>query len=180
MPGPYDDIAISGFSSVVGATFNRPADTAAYVSGDVIGDNTVAATMNANVTPGSAGLMVLPLARSAGKTGMIRRVRVKTNDTAFAAKNVRVHFFKDRPTLTNGDNGAFLTTESNYLGYCDVLLDRHFSDQEKGIGVPSTGSEINFDAAAGSVNIYALIECRDAVTPGSAKTWAVAVETLRD
>jgi hypothetical protein len=133
--------------AVATARFSRPADTLAYAS-----------AMRSSTAPrpppsmptrpvGTAGIMRLHVARATDKTGMIRRLRLKTNDTAFAGATVRVHLYRDRPTVTNGDNGAFLTTESNYIGYSDVVLDRHFSDAEKGIGVPAIGSEWNFEPA---------------------------------
>jgi hypothetical protein len=168
---------VGGAIAVATASFQRPADTLAYAVGDAILDSTTAATVNANTAAGSAGIMRLHVARATDKTGMIRRLRLKTNDTAFAAATVRVHLFRDRPTVTNGDNGAFLPTESNYIGYADVVLDRHFSDAEKGLGVPAIGSEWNFDPAPGTDYIHAILETRTAITtPGSAKTWTLAAE----
>jgi hypothetical protein len=168
---------VGGAIAVATASFQRPADTLAYAVGDAILDSTTAATVNANTAAGSAGIMRLHVARATDKTGMIRRLRLKTNDTAFAAATVRVHLFRDRPTVTNGDNGPFLTSESNYIGYADVVLDRHFSDAEKGLGVPAIGSEWNFDPAPGTDYIHATLETRTAITtPGSAKTWTLAAE----
>jgi hypothetical protein len=172
--------AVSGYTAIVGASFSRPADTAAYAIGDALLDSTVAATVNANVTAGTAGIMQLHVARSTDKTGMVRRLRLKTNDAAFAGATIRVHLYKDRPTVTNGDNGAFLTTESNYLGYADIVLDRHFSDAEKGFGTPAIGNEWNFDPSSGTDYIYAILETRTAVTPGSAKVWTLVAEVLQN
>jgi len=168
---------VGGRIVVAVASFARPADNAAYAVGDVLLDSTTAATANANTTAGTAGIMRLHVGRSADKTGMVRRLRLKTNDTAFAGATIRVHLFKDRPTVSNGDNGAFLTTESNYIGYGDVLLDRHFADAEKGMGTPAIGSEWNFEPASGTDYIHAILETRTAIaTPGSAKTWTLAAE----
>jgi hypothetical protein len=158
-------------SGVATATFTRPADTNIYAIGDLIANS---------VTAGSVTPMTLAVSRANDTTGMLRKVRVKTNDTAWASKNVRVHFYKNSPTVTNGDNGAWLSTESEYLGYSDILLDRHFSDFEKGFGVASVGSEFIFAPSSGTQNIFALLEARDAVTPGSGKTWTVTVEVIKD
>lgn len=179
-PNGTDDPLPTAGSAVATALFVGPSGAKSYVSGDLIADSTNAATVNANVTPGSAGIMVLAVARAADKTGLIRRARLKTTDTAFAGKNVRVHFYKDRPTVSNGDDAAYLTTESNHIGYVDINLDRHFTDYEKGIGVPAVGGEIVFEPSLGTVNIYAVLECRGTVTGTASKSWVLAVEVLRD
>jgi hypothetical protein len=118
---------------------------------------------------------------------MMRSLRLKVNDTAWKGATVRVHLFRDSPTVTVGDNGALNTsetyafTESNYMGYCDIALPQQTSDgYVKGFGVRSIGGEWNFDAAAGSQNIYVLLEARTGVTPGSAKTFALVAETLQN
>lgn len=174
--------SVTGFTAIVGASFSRPADTSAYAIGDIIGDSTVAATMNANVTAASAGIMRVHVARATDKTGMVRRLRLKTTDAAFLNMVVRVHLFRDRPTLLVGDNGAFAAnaSESNYLGYGDITLAMQFSDYVKGITGPADGSEWNFDPFSGTDYIHALLECRSVVTPGSAKTWSLVAEVLQN
>jgi hypothetical protein len=167
---------IGGAIIIAGASFSRPANTTAYPVGALILDATSAATVNAN-TASTAGIMRLHVGRAVDKTGMVRRLRLKTNDAAFANATVRVHLYKDRPTVSNGDGAAWLTTESNYLGYSDITLDRHFTDAEKGIGIPAWGSEWNFDPSSGTDYIHALLETRTAIaSPGSAKTWTLAAE----
>jgi hypothetical protein len=161
---------VGGKTIITGASFTRPADTNAYAVGDLIANST---------TAGSVSPMALAVGRIAQGTGMIRRARLKVSDTTWANATVRAHFYKNSPTVANGDNGAWSSSESEYLGCCDMVLDKSFSDPfVKGIGVPSAGSEINFDCAAGSQEMYALLEARTAVTPGSAKTFSLTVEAL--
>jgi hypothetical protein len=161
---------VGGHIAVASANFTRPADTNAYAVGDLIANST---------TAGSVVPLSLAVSRASDKTGMVRRLRLKTNDTAWANATVRVHLFKNTPTLSVGDNAVFSggTTESEYLGYADITLDRHFSDAEKGTGIPATGSEWNFEPSAGTQTIFALLEARSAITPGSAKVWTLAAET---
>ena len=154
------------------ANFTRPSDTTAYAIGDLVANSTTAGS----VTP-----MTLAVSRVNDASVMIRRVRLKTNDTAITSGTViRVHLFKDSPTVTNGDNGAFLSTESNYLGSLDVPLDRTFSDALKGLGAANTGSEINCMPSTGTQNIFALLEARSAFTPASGKVWTLTVETIQN
>jgi hypothetical protein len=171
-------IIAAGLFAAVGGTVTRPADTAAYAVGDLIANNTVAAS----VVP-----IALPAAREADRTGMVRALRLKVNDTAWKAGVVRVHLFRDSPTVAVGDNGVlnasetYAFTESNYMGYCDITLSQQTSDgYVKGFGVRSVGAEWNFDPAPGTVNIFALLEARTAVTPGSAKIFSLVAEVLRN
>lgn len=171
-------IAAGGVSLNASGSVQRPADTTAYAVGDLIANNTVAGS----VTP-----IALPVARIVGGTGMVRSLRLKVNDSAWKAATIRVHLFRDSPTVAVGDNGAlnvsetYAFTESNYMGYVDVAMPQQTSDgYVKGFGVRSIGGEWNFDAAPASQNIYALLEARTAVTPGSAKTFSLVAETLQN
>jgi hypothetical protein len=160
---------MSGQSSVFGASFNRPADTNAYAIGDLIANS---------VTAGS----VLPMSivtRSAG--GILNRVRLKVNDTAWKGGTIRVHLFNSQPTVAVGDNGALNTgetyafTESNHLGYVDVTLAEQTSD---GFAKGFASWQVIFDVSG--FGIYALLESRSAPTPGSAKTFTLALEIAGD
>lgn len=163
--------AVGGYTVVVGGSFTRPADTTIYASGDLVANST---------TAGSVAPITVAAARVNGGTGMIRRVRLTTSSTSLTNASFRIHFYKSSPTFTNGDNGAWLTTESTYLGACDITLDKTFSDAAKGIGSPNIGSEINFDTVGGSVNLYAVVEARAAYTPTSAEVFTLAVEILQN
>lgn len=162
--------AVGGNSVVVGGSFSRPADTTAYAVGDLIANSTTAGS----VTP-----IASAAARVNAGTGVIRRIRVSTTQTALAGTEiVRVHLFKTSPTVTNGDNGAFAANgiTSLALGYTDVVLNHVYNDGSKGF----SSADIVFDAAGGSQNIYALLETRTAFTPSSAATYALALEVLQD
>lgn len=167
---------VGGNSAVVVASFNRPADTTAYASGDLVANNTVAAS----VVP-----MALAASRVANKTGVIRRGRLTKSGVATANAIFRVHLFKSEPTVTGGDNAALVSNGAlNYIGSMDFDMTgasaRAFSDGVKCISVPNVGSEIVFDPKAGTQNIYALIEARAAYVPVSAETFTLALEVFRD
>jgi hypothetical protein len=78
--------------------------------------------------------------------------------------------------VTNGDNGAWLSTMSGYLGSFDVTVDRAFSNGASGVGAPSFGSEVSFT----SQTVYALIEARGAYAPGNAETITLTAEVLQN
>ena len=161
---------VAGKIAVAQATLTRPANTTAYTANTIVANN---------ATAGSVVPITLAVARSNDKTVMIRRLRLKVNDTAWLNAVVRVHLYKDSPTFAVGDGGNWIsgTTESTYIGYADIVLDRQFSDPfVKGFGVPAVGSEWNVEPSAGTQNIFAVLETRSAVTPGSAKTFTLAAE----
>jgi hypothetical protein len=118
-PGTTDHVTGSSFFAPVSANFTRPANTTDYASGQLIANS---------VTAGSVNPLALAVARANDKTGMIRRLRLKVNDAAWLNATIRVHLYRDSPTCANGDGRAWSTTESNYIGYSDIVLDRQFSD----------------------------------------------------
>jgi hypothetical protein len=166
---------VAGLTKIAGASLTRPANTTAYALGDLIANS---------ATAGSVTPLAIAAARENDATGMLRKVRLSTDNVAWANNTVRVHLFKNSPTSTVGDNGVFAAAingvASIHLGYFDVIFDQVFSDGVKGEGVPNTGGEINFDPAAGTQNIYALIEVRGAYTPTSGQAFALAVEVLQN
>ena len=164
--------AVGNHIGIAAVSFTRPANTTAYAVGALIANSTAA---------GSVAPMVLSAARDWDFTGMIRRARLKVNDTAWANATVRVHCYRTAPTVANGDGGAWSSSESEYLGALDVTLDKQFTDPVvKGFGVPNTGSEINFAPQSNTTSIYCLLEARTAVTPAASSSWTLTLEVLQN
>ena len=164
-------LTVSGTTVLPTAAFSRPADTTAYASGDLVANSTTAGS----VTP-----LTVTVARIAAGSGMIRRVRVRKTGTGVTNASFRVHFYRTSPTVTNGDNGVFLSNQSaNYMAACDVSSMIAFSDGAAGNGSPNIGSEINFKLPSGT-DIFALIEARGAYTPVSGETFTLEVEVLQN
>lgn len=162
---------VGGRTVVATATFARPADTTPYAAADLVANS---------ATAGSVIPMSFTVARIAAGSGMIRRARLKTSSTNITNASFRVHLYGTSPTVTNGDNGAWVSNQvATYLGSIDVVIDKAFSDGASGNGSPLVGSELNFALASGSV-IYGLIEARGAYTPTSAGTFTVELEVLQN
>lgn len=155
---------------ITSANFTRPSDTTAYASGDLVANSTTAGS----VTP-----MTLSAGRGPNSQGMIRRVRLKKSSVTTTNASFRIHFYQTSPTVTNGDNGAWLSTEGSYLGSCDVTIDKAFSNAAAGTGVPGSGSEISFTTFTDTPHIFALIEARGAYTPASAEVFTLTIEVLQ-
>lgn len=162
----------AGITTKPGASFIRPADTTAYVAGDLVANSTVAGA----VLP----LVFENVAREAGLGGMIRRCRIRKTGTATVGATFRVHLYCSAPTPAAGDNGAWLTNKAaDYVGALDVTVDKVFSDGAAGNGVPAIGSEIVFKAVGGA-SLYGLVECRGPYAPANGETFTVELEVLQD
>lgn len=160
---------IGGRIIIPTATFTRPSNTTAYVSGQLIANS---------VTAGSVTPMSITAARANDKSGLIRKASVRVNNIIWLNATVRVHLFSALPTVTNGDGGTFLPSEASWIGSIDVSLTNQFSNPAvKGNGSPNVGGEINFVPAAGTQLLYALLEARSAVTPGSGDVFVVGLES---
>lgn len=154
--------------AVVSATFTRPADTTAYASADVVANSTTAGS----VTP-----LTFVVGNPTNAGGKIRRVRLSKSSTTTTNASFRLHLYSASPTLTNGDNGALSTNKAaNYLGALDITVGTAFSDGAQGIGVPNTGSEINF---GGHATVYGILEARAAYGPASAEVFVADLEVER-
>ena len=164
---------VGGPVTLVTATFTRPADTTAYASGDLIANSTTAGSVTVMSFTG--------VALEGGGTGMIRRVRIRKSGTSTTSASFRVHLYNALPTVSNGDNSAWLTDQSAaYMGAFDVTLDRAFTDGAAGNGVPLIGSELNFDLPGSSTTVYGLLEARAAYTPASGESFTVELEVLQN
>jgi len=152
------------------ANFMRPADTTAYTAADLVANNTTAGS----VTP----LSWSTAGRISTLGGSIQRARLKKSNTTVTNAAFRLHLYTASPTCTNGDNGAWLTTQSGYLGSIDLDMSgangRVFSDAAEVIAAPTHGTEINFVPTA--TTIYGLLAATAAYTPASAEVFTVELE----
>lgn len=155
------------------SNFTRPSDTTAYASGDLVANSTTAGS-------------VVPLSWTVGNADegmMVKRIRIKKSGTTVTNASFRVHLYESSPTCSNGDNGTWLTTVSNYMGCMDITVDKAFSDAAAGVGsVPSgNGTEIVLSVLTGATDktIYGLVEARAAYTPASGEIFTVILELIK-
>src|SRR6266566_5156773 len=98
------------FSIVVAqASFNRPADTNAYSSGDLVANSTTAAS----VVP-----LSFTAALTSGGSFIIRRARLMKSDLSVINAKFVLHLYGADPSassgIATGDNGAWSTKEATY------------------------------------------------------------------
>lgn len=152
------------------ATMTRPADTTAYALGDLVANSTTAGS----VTP-----FTFAVSRVTDRLVSIIGGKLEKSTTSVTSAFFRLHLYQTSPTVTNGDNAAWLSVKAGYLGALDITVDRAFSDGASGIGVPVIGSEIIAVPASGTVNIFGLLEARGAYTPGNAETFLPSLRMYR-
>lgn len=160
------------------ANFTRPADTTAYASGDLVANST---------TAGSVVALSWTASRVAAGSFMIRRARLKKSTTTTSLAAFRLHLYAADPALStgilNGDNGAWSTNHSSYLGSIDLDISgsggRAFRDSAGVLGAPQAGAEVSVKLGSGST-IYGLLEARAAYAPGNAEVFTVELEVLQN
>jgi hypothetical protein len=155
------------------ATFTRPADVNAYTAGDLIANS---------VTAGSVVPMRFDMGNSFPQAQFrLTRARLfKSSVTVGALAAFRLHLYQGLPVVTNGDNGAYLTTQAaNWIGNVDVAASTMFafSDGAAGNGAAAAGSEILLRATAAGP-VYGLLVALAAYVPTSAETFTVTLEEL--
>lgn len=158
------------------ATFDRPTDTTAYASGDLVANSTTAG----EVIPLKFNISKLP-----HKSGVVGYARLFKNHQTVTNATFNLHLFSQSPTVTNGDNGAVaVSTAQYYLGIIAI-------DMTTGAFVTATDSikrerkldgtnaglitfDISSDPAARE--IFGLLEATAAYAPQNAEVFEVTLE----
>lgn len=154
----------------ISATFTRPVNTTAYATGQLVANSTAAGS-------------VVPMAFNLDNSfpmGQFRltRARLFKSGTVVTNATFRIHLYQALPTVTNGDGGAWLSSNSaDWLGNIDVSSMLAFSDGAAGTGSCPAGSEQYIRQSSGKI-IYGLLAALGAYTPASGETFTVVLEPL--
>jgi len=156
------------------ASFTRPNDTTAYAVGDLIANSTTAGS----VTP----MSFANVARVAAGAAAIIKARLTKTGTGIVGAAFRLHLYSASPTVTNGDDGAFLPNQAaNYLGAFEFGTTnmRVHSDGVACNGVTQTGYPITVDLSSGTT-IYGLVEAAGAYVRTAAETFTFTLEVEQE
>lgn len=151
--------------SLVEASFTRPSNTTAYTAADLMANSTTAAS----VTPME---FVVPV--GLGRGLRIVGVKCKKSGTTATNSDFKINLFTSSPTVANGDNGAFSSTESGYIGQLDIGTLRAFTDDCSLNNSLSDSLDITWKLNTGNT-IYGLMEADAAYTPESAEVFTVTL-----
>lgn len=155
------------------SSFAVPNSSATYAVGDLIANS---------ATAGSVTPMEKTIVRTAAGAAVIVKGRFYKTGTGIVGASFREHFFTSSPTVTNGDDGAFLPNQClTRIGSIDYNLADMVvhSDGVSCVGIPTTGYPITVDLPSGSV-VYSLIEARGAYVRTAAETITTVAETEQE
>ena len=148
------------------AEVTRPADTDAYLAGDVLANST---------TTGSVTFLEFDLAAAPGGLVRIDHAHAETDQAANTAQ-LRVHLFAvaraSLATATPVDNAANLfryDNRANYLGFIDLLPFGAGTGSNTSARTKPVQPALLVKCAAGATKIFAQLETRTAFTPASAQ-----------
>lgn len=143
----------------ISSTFTRPNNTTAYADEDLVSDNTTAAS----ITPLK---FTLPAGPSGGK---IHRVRLIKSVATATNANFTLYLFGSAPTVTNGDNGAYVSIVADSLA--SIALDMTTSTTSDDCVVTNSFS---VPVIVGPV-VYGLLKAEAAYTPGAQEVFTVSL-----
>lgn len=147
------------------ATFTRPNDTNVYALGDLVADNTTAGSVHPLQ-------FIVPTANfKLQRVGLLKSSSTNTN------AQFRLHLYSNAPTVANGDNGAWSTTASAYLGDIDIDATlRTFTDNAFGFGLFATSDvPVYLPLNPSTLLFYGLLEVRAAYTPVANEIFTVTL-----
>lgn len=147
------------------ASFTRPNDTTTYASGDLVADST---------TAGSVHPLQFTFPTANFK---IQRVGLVLSGAVNTLGSFRLHFYSNGPTVANGDNAAWSTTESIYMGDVDIDCTlRTFTDHAQGFGLFATSDvPLYLVINPATLLVYGLLEARAAFVPIANETFTVTL-----
>lgn len=147
-------------------SFSRPADILSYAAGDLVANSTVAAS----VVP-----LKFKVPTGNGRGYKIKQVSLAKTGTSVAAADFRIHLYGTAPTVTNGDNGAWLSTRSDHIGFVDLTTMLAFSDGASSINAVGDGAGPACTLSPLETTIYGLIEVDAAYAPVSGETFTAGL-----
>lgn len=156
-------------STIVAATFTRPADTTQYAVGDLIANSTTAGSCQ----PMRFG----PVVEQLGHSVRIDAARIFKSGTSVTSAQFRLHLWRASPgTPTNGDNGAIALAGTDYVGAIDVTMDTAWTDGAFGRGLPLTNTPMTATPRDGGMQMFGYLEARGTYTPASGEVFTVTLE----
>lgn len=166
--------AVIGAIANPSANFSVPNSAATYAIGDLIANSATAGS----VTP----MSFANVARVAAGAASVIKARLSKTGTGIVGASFLLHLYGTSPTVTNGDDGVWLSTQAaTYLGAFEfsVANAKVFSDGVSINGITQTGYPVTADLASGTT-IYGLLEARGAYVRTAAETFTITLEVEQE
>jgi hypothetical protein len=123
------------------------------------------------------------VAKSVGRGGFIKDIKIETDSTVFATKVMRLWLFNAIPTGVVGDNVAYVSLigdagARNACPYIDITFDALLTNATSVIG--KAHPDVEYVCAATSTDLYAILQSVDAVsTPKSGAIFKLSLNIAR-
>lgn len=149
------------------STLTRPANTTAYAANQLIASSI------------TAGSVVVPSFATLTGTGIIPRLRLRTNATSgWGSVNLSINLWSAAPAYTNGDGGAYAVATGSANWLANVLMSlQQFGDGAIGSGSLTGANEMALKLASGTAVFWDL-SIQSAATPISGQTFTLTAELL--
>lgn len=155
-------------------SFTRPGNTTQYAAGDLVANNTSAASVVAmSWDIGSA--------ENDGRRSIyLPGIRLHKSDKDLVSASFKVHIYKATPTFTSaGDNGVFSTVvatgNAHWLGSYSGTFAASHADGDSVVLTPDSGVVnpllLSEQVVASPVRIYGLIEALGTYTPADSEVF---------
>lgn len=164
-PGSTDSVSVKSASYTAQTTVTRPADTNAYIAGDVVGATAAAITF-ATIGPTSGPVII---------TGV--DLRMDVNAVPAGMTSFRLHLYNVTPPSALADNAPWdlpAGDRASYLGYVDVGTP---ADVGSTLFVQTDGINKKVLLAA-STSLFGYLVTNAGYTPASAAVMAIRLNTL--
>ena len=147
------------------ASFTRPNDITAYAANDLVANSTTAGS----VTP-----MTFRFPTGEGKNARITAVKVQKSGTTPTNGNFHIRLYAASPTCANGDNGAWSTSLSDYVGKLDPAIVEAFTDGSAVVSTFAEGSDTVYHFST-TESLYGLLVADAAYTPAALEVFTVTL-----
>ena len=168
--GALAEVVSAGKSMQMTASMTRTGggDTNVYAIGDLMANSV---TANA----------VVPISFTVPCSGILTGASLNKTGTSVTGASFNLHLFSVSPTVTNGDNGVFLSNQAaSWLCTLQVSSMKACSDGAFGSGIHAVRNQAPITVPAGGGTIYGLQEANGVYTPISAEVFNWALDFLRD
>lgn len=168
-----DRIFLGHTTAIVQASVQRPSNTTAYTSGDVIG------------TAVSAALLFEDVARSAGGSGMIMSAVAIDSANQSTQPSLELWLFTAALAVI-ADNAAFAPTDAEMATLVGVITLSSVKVGNAAAGAAGNLAIISdvvatpFKCAGGSADLYGYLVVRNGYTPVADESFTVKLTSLQD
>lgn len=155
----------SAIFNCTAAVMTLPGGGGTYAAGDLVANSATAGS----VVPLSC------VAVTSGKNVIVTGATLTTSNTTITNGSFNIELYTSLPTVTNGNDGAFLSTMSGH--FCTLPTSLLFvgSDGAQGRGAPAVTTSCN-RVLSGTQTIYALISVQAAYAWTAAQTFTLQIE----